>query len=103
MRIRHPPRSSSVKIRARLSRPGRDGRNFAGAFYVNGTEVSRPDNFEIFHVGRIIEEVVNDARSLVDTVPSGDKRHLVLIHEFGPALHHNDDLKIGDVLVPSGA
>jgi len=34
---------------------------------------------------------------LVDAVAHFDQGHLVLIHEFGPSLHHDDDLEIGDV------
>jgi hypothetical protein len=46
---------------------------------------------------------VHDARPLVNAITGRHQMLLVLIHEPGPALQHDDDVKIIGVTVPSGA
>ena len=46
---------------------------------------------------------MHHAGALVHHVAGFDQRDLVLVHELGPALHHDHDLKIADVIVPAGA
>jgi hypothetical protein len=60
-------------------------------------------DFEILHVRRVVEMVVHDPRPLVDDVAGLHQRRLVLIHEPRPSLHHDHDLKIAIVAVPTGA
>jgi hypothetical protein len=57
----------------------------------------------IFHVRRIIEQVMHDAGPLMHAVASLDEGFLVLVHEPRPALGHQHDLEVGDMPMPAGA
>ncbi len=46
---------------------------------------------------------MHDARALVHAVAGADQGFLVLIHEFGPALGHDDDMELRLMTVPAGA
>jgi len=46
---------------------------------------------------------MHDTRALVHAVAGADQRLLVLVHEFGPAFGHDDDMEIGFMAVPAGA
>ena len=75
----------------------------AGPVDVDGLEVRRADDLEVFHVGRVVEQVVHDARPLVHAVAGRDQRLLVAVHEARPALEHDDDVEVRLMAVPSGA
>lgn len=46
---------------------------------------------------------MRDPRPLVHAGASGHEVFLVLIHEFGPAFEHQNDVEFGLMLAPSGA
>src|ERR1700689_80521 len=84
--------------------PGRYRRHLVGGWrHVDGLEVRRADDFEIFHVRRIIEQIVHDPRPLMHDIAGLHQRRLVLVHETRPALGHDDDLEIAFVRMPAGA
>ena len=75
----------------------------AGPFTSNRREIRGPDDFEIFHVGRIVEEVVEDTRPLVHAISCGNECLLGAVHEARPAFQHDDDVEFRLMAVPSGA
>ena len=58
---------------------------------------------EKLHVGRVVEQVVDDARALVHAITGFHQREVVVVHEPGSALQHYPDVGFGIVPVPSGA
>ena len=90
----HPAHAVTSRASARAPRtgPGVDELKSAG-----------PDDLQIFHVGRVVEQVVHDARALMNAVAGRDQRLLVLVHEARPALQHDHDMEIGTMAVPAGA
>src|SRR5690349_13247670 len=58
-----PPPTTSPSL------PGRDRRHrIGGRQYVDGLEVGRADDFEVFHVPGVIEPIMGDARPLMNDV-----------------------------------
>src|SRR5439155_13080460 len=51
----------------------------------------------------IIEQEMDDPRTLVDAIPCGNQRLLVLVHETRPTLEHDDDVEVRPMIVPPGA
>src|SRR5450830_1060822 len=85
-----------------VSEPWRWWRYRTRCRHIDGGEIGRTDNFQIFHVGRIVEQEMHDAGALVYAVAGFHQRHLILIHEAGPAFEHDDDVKVGFMPVPAG-
>src|SRR5258706_9199392 len=44
---------------------------------------------------------MHQTRTLMDAISGGNQRDLVLVHKTRPALHHDDDLKLGDMVMPA--
>src|ERR1700744_4095188 len=83
--------------------PGRHRRYLVGGRPpVGGFEICLADDFEILHVGRVIVEIVPDARPLMDDITGLYQCRLVLVHEPRPALGHDDDLEIAIMAMPAG-
>ena len=96
-------KSSSDPRRQAIFAPRRRRRHRARAFDLDRLEVRRPDHLQVFHVRRVVEQVVGDPRPLMHAVAGGNQMLLAFVHEPRPALQHDDDVEVGDVLMPAGA
>src|SRR6266446_240318 len=82
------------------SLPGRRRRHLVdGRRHVDSLEIGGADDFQILHVLRVIVEIVRDAWPLMHDVAGLHQGRLVLVHEAGPALGHDHDLEIAQMLV----
>jgi Protein of unknown function (DUF3775) len=86
-----------------LSGPRRHCGHFAWSRHFDRAKVGWSRNFQIFHVLRIVEQIMNYARTLMNAIAGLDQGQLVFIHEAGPTLEHDHDVEIGDMPVPAGA
>jgi hypothetical protein len=85
------------------SGPGRYRRHGAWTFNIDRAEVRRPGDLQIFHVLRIIEQIMDDAGTLMNAIACLNQRQPVFVHEARPALEHDHDVEVGDVPVPARA
>ena len=71
-------RGALARERASAERPrwGSTPPSAQGAVDIDGLEVRRADDLEVLHVGRVVEQVVYDARPLMHAVASFDQRLL---------------------------
>jgi hypothetical protein len=83
--------------------PRRDRRDLADRVDRDCLEVRGTDDLQVFHVRRIVEQVVPDARALMHGISGRHQRFLVLVHEARPALQHDHDVEIRLMTVPAGA
>src|SRR3984893_13643219 len=76
---------------------------FAWTRHFDRAKVGWPSDLQIFHVPRIVEQIMNYARALMNAIAGLDQGELVFIHEASPTLEHDHDVEIGDMPVPTGA
>ena len=86
-----------------MTGPRRHRGHFAWSRHPDRAKVGWPRDLQIFHVFRIVEQIMNYARTLMNAIAGLDQGQLVFVHEAGPTLEHDHDVEIGDMPVPTGA
>src|ERR1700732_3325744 len=76
---------------------------FAWSRHVDRAKVGWSRDFQIFHVLRIVEQIMNYARTLMNAIAGLDQGQLVFVHEASPTFEHDHDVEVGGVPMPTGA